>query len=107
MKLSFPYTEGDRVIVYKDWENEKFPIGAARLIQHVKSGRSFILKETMPESSQIVYSYEEWTTDLGIHRIRYVDSIGLTNSADDEFIERENIKLPVDNFITINGIEIF
>lgn len=59
MKLTFPYKEGDIITIYQDWENEKDPIGTAKLVKRTKFGRSFILKEMMPETSQEVYNYEE------------------------------------------------
>lgn len=59
MKLEFPYTEGDNVTIFSDWENEMTPIGTAKLIQKVRDGRSFILEDTYPEKDQTVYNYQE------------------------------------------------
>jgi len=59
MKLICPHKEGDIVDVYFDWENQRQLMGSARLRELHRSGRSFILEETMPEIEQIVYNYNE------------------------------------------------
>lgn len=110
MKYPFPYKEGDTLMIYDDWENELLPLGTATLIEQVSVGRSFILSEIMPESSQIVYNYETWLVDLNgtkqKRKIRFVDTIGIANSADDE-INDEIDKLFKDSFLEINGIQIY
>ena len=63
MKLNFPFKEGDKITIYDDWENEKSPIGTAKLVSRERFGRSFILEEMMPETTQIVYNYEEWLVE--------------------------------------------
>lgn len=100
MKQTFPHKEGDTLTIYKDWEHESEVLGTARLKKFHKAGRSFILEEMLPESKQIVYSYQEWYVDwimisfqeakknLFIFekpvKIRYIDTIGLSNSAEDD-----------------------
>ena len=59
MKIENPYKVGDTVDIFYDWENESELMGTARLRTLHKSGRSFILTETMPETQQIVYNYDE------------------------------------------------
>ena len=112
MKVGFPYQIGDEVPIYENWETQDKIIGTARLVQLVRHGRSFILEDTYPESDQIVYNYDEYRVednmlDSWIERIRFIDSIGITNSADDEDYEVDDPKLPKDSFITINGISCF
>lgn len=125
MKFNFPYKENDIVMIYKNWELQKDPLGTARLVQHKNKGRTFILEDTSPEDKQVVYNYEEWfiepletsveevfeghsnTLLPGVYKIRYIDTIGIANSSDDEDWELEFSKLPVDSFLTINGIEIY
>lgn len=51
--------EGDVIFIYKNWENESELLGTARLRKLKSTGRSFILEEMLPESSQIVYNYDE------------------------------------------------
>lgn len=99
MKQTFPYKEGDEIIVYKNWEHQEGILGTARLRKFHKAGRSFILEEMLPESTQIVYNYQEWFVDWILVdyetakravfifekpvKIRYIDTIGLANSSDD------------------------
>jgi hypothetical protein len=107
----FPYKKGDTVTIYKDWQNNTDPIGAARLVRKYKTGCTFILTEMLPESSQIVYNYEEWIVEgeniPTIVKIRYLHNIGLTPSAIDEDPEEYKNTLYKDTFIIINGIEVF
>lgn len=99
MKKEFPHEEGDLLTIYKDWERQEGILGTARLRKFHKAGRSFILEEMLPESSQIVYNYQEWLVDWILVdyetakraiftfekpvKIRYIDTIGLANSSDD------------------------
>lgn len=126
MKLTFPHGEGDLITIYQDWENEKDPIGTAKLVKRTKFGRSFILKEMMPETSQEVFNYEEWIVEWPedpdppmfpylsgpvqtVQKIRYMDMIGISNSKDDEEYEDDEAvkKLQVDKFISIHNIEVY
>lgn len=125
MKLEFPYKPGDIITIYADWEKEESPIGTARLVSLHKQGRTFILEDTYPEESQVVYNYQEWKISdiipLGktvpaalaesyfynTYKVRYVDTIGIANSADDEESETEQKNLPIDSFIEIFGIQIY
>jgi hypothetical protein len=59
MKFNFPHKEGDIVPIYKNWENETEQIGTAKLVKFHKQGRSFILEDTYPEESQVVYNWQE------------------------------------------------
>ncbi len=63
MKQVDPNKVGDVVNIYDDWENELSLMGSAKLRELHKTGRSFILKETLPEIEQIVYNYNEWLVD--------------------------------------------
>ena len=107
----FPYKKGDLVTIYEDWQNNVTPLGAARLIRKYKSGCTFILTEMLPESSQIVYSYQEWVVEgeniPRVVKIRYLHNIGLTPSTIDKDPEDYNNRLTKDSFIIINGIEIY
>lgn len=112
--MKFPYKEGEWVIIYEDWQNEVNPLGIARLIRKYKSGYTFILKEMMPESSQIVYNYESWIVELedgreSIIKIRYVERIGITPAHLYPEEDEGDVALRslVDSFIVINGKEIF
>lgn len=111
MKHEFPYKEGDVITIYDDWEKEELPIGAATLIKHISVGRSFILQEVMPERLQEVYNFETWLVQLGdkqeIRKIRYLDSVGIANSADDQEISEEQEQLSKDSFLTFNGVQIY
>lgn len=49
MKQIDPNKVGDVVNIYDDWENELSLMGSAKLREFHKTGRSFILKETLPE----------------------------------------------------------
>lgn len=60
MKLDFPHKQGDKVLIFQDWENNLKPMGTAELVKFHRLGRTYILKEMRPESSQEVYSYQEW-----------------------------------------------
>lgn len=110
MKKDFPYKEGDTVLLYLDYQNERGLIGAAELVKFHRFGRSFILVETMPESEQEVYNYQEWITTHSDkpYKIRFLECIGLTNSSDDDeyFTEEEECKI-IDSFIEVNGIQCF
>lgn len=127
MKIGFQYKEGDIIPVYANWETQDEQIGTAKLLKYIRQGRSFILEDTYPEADQIVYNYQEWIVETkdkipqlkyplhsydhshrthGI-KIRYIDTIGLSNSADDEESEDEDPRLPKDSFLSVNGKEIF
>lgn len=124
MKLNFPFKAGDRITIYQDWEMEEYPIGTAKLVELHSLGRSFILEDTYPEIDQVVYNYQEWKIDeftpinedntisLGgdfaqIQKIRYIDTIGIANAAED--VESDyTYELPMrDSFIKVNEIEIY
>lgn len=140
MKLEFPYKPGDEITIYADWENEKSPIGTAKLVSFHRQGRTFILEDMYPEDTQIVYNWQEWIieskgllkkritieeniihkTDFNfisfdstdgtvkyLKKIRYIDTIGIANSADDEEWEKEFDKLVKDSFLEVNGIQIY
>jgi hypothetical protein len=118
MKLGFPYKEGDIVPIYNNWELQDKITGTAKLVSFIRHGRSFILEDTYPESDQIVYNYEEWAVEwppkyllkdrITFEKIRFVDTIGIANSTDDEDYDPESDpKLPKDSFITVNGISCF
>lgn len=116
MKSDFPYKEGDLVEIFSDYENNLVSKGTAKLVKFNKLGRSFILEETMPESEQIVHNYQEWLvewpmpdkfTKMSVEKIRFVDTIGIANSAVEEDYDAELEKLPKDTFITIHGIEVY
>lgn len=114
--LKFPHKKGDEVIIYNDWQTQSEALGTARLIRKYKSGSTFILKEMLPESSQIVYNYEEWVVQMpsrklskveGIIKIRYLYNIGLTPSEQVGDIDGPTTKLAPDTFISFNGKEIY
>ncbi len=119
MKKEFPYKPNDSVTIYADWENERSPIGTAELVSFHKQGRTFILEDMYPEDTQIVYNWQEWIvllpprnllTDswrIRKHRIRYVDAIGIANSADDDWEPGEYENLDKVRFLTFNGKEIY
>lgn len=119
MKYISQLKVGDVVSVYADYQTEKQIIGTARLTKFHSPGRTFILEEMMPEISQIVYNYEEWYVDwIGDTavrwspdrpvKIRFLDTIGIANSTEDIEDEEElSPRLPIDKFISVNGIEIY
>lgn len=116
MKLDFPHKVGDIVPIYKDWENEQELLGTAELVELHRQGRSFILEDTYPEADQIVYNYQEWLVEWPMpekfmkrsyEKIRYVDTIGIANSSDDEDYDTDLDKLPKDSFLKWQGVEIF
>jgi len=119
MKVGFPFKEGDEIPIYKDWESQDEIIGTAKLVRFIRHGRSFILEDTYPEQDQIVYNYDEWRVELPCAalnqvgkkislKIRFIDTIGLSNSADDEDYDPEqDPRLPKDSFLTINGISCY
>jgi hypothetical protein len=108
MKLTFPYKKGDCIPIFKN-DQQKEMIGTAKLIQFVRDGRSFILEDAPTERSQIVYNYQVWEIEW-LHnphkratrpqKIYFIDSIGLSNSADEDDYEYERVKLDEDNFST-------
>lgn len=110
MQFKFPYKEGDIVEIYKDYQTCNTKIGTARLVKPHKLGRSFILKEMMPEKFQKTYSYQEWYIDWvdnplnylsnKPYKIRFLESIGIVNSADDVIEEDDSPddKVLKDNF---------
>ncbi len=115
--IGFPYVVGSEVPLFKDWESEDRMIGTAKLVKFLRQGRSFILEDTYPETSQVVYNYQEWLVHTPsplnssqivplIIKIRYIDSIGVANSRDDITSNYEDNLLPI-NFISIHGIEVF
>jgi len=59
MRIGFPYTVGDIIPIYDDWESQNEIIGTAKLVKFIRHGRSFILEDTYPEADQIVYNYDE------------------------------------------------
>lgn len=113
MKHANEYKVGDVVNIYSDYENNVGLIGAARLVKLHGNGRSFILEEVFPEKDQIVYNYQTWWVEFekplpsNLVRIRYVDSIGLANSASDEETDAVFNRLEVDKFLSVNGKEIY
>lgn len=122
MKKEFPYKPNDIVTIYSDWENEKNPIGTAKLVRLHKQGRTFILEDMYPEDTQIVYNWQEWVVDFlpmildtgdvilphySVEKIRYIDTIGIANSADDDWEPGEYEKLDKDKFLSFNGKEIY
>lgn len=110
MKYDFPYKKGDTITLYKDYQTKGVVKGAAELVRFHKFGRSFILEEMMPETEQLVYNYQEWITTLDDkpHKISYLETIGITNSAsDEEYDDDFNSKLIEDRFIEINGVQCF
>ena len=117
MVQSFPYKEGDIITIFSDWENEELELGPAQLVQFVQQGRSFILEDTYPESEQVVYNWQEWEVRLQDNelnswterrKIRYIDTVGIANSADDSDYDPEtDPKLPKDKFIIFNDKEVF
>lgn len=115
MKYTFPYKSGDSITIYKDFENNKDPIGTAELVKLHALGRSFILKDDPTEKGQETFNYETWivkwpTNNLTKQNIRYLDTVGIANSApDDEDREWEQkiSLLPKDKFLMVEGIEIY
>ncbi len=119
MKYEFPYKAGDIINVYQDYQNENSKlIGTAKLIRFRKLGRSFILEDTMPELEQVVYNYQEWYIEWENlidksykhqkhAKVKYLDTVGLSNSIEDEMPIYEYEKLMPDSFLTVNGIEIY
>lgn len=116
----FPYKKGDLVTIYEDWQTETGPTSRVLLMRKLKSGSTFILKEMLPESSQLVYSYEEWEVQHATHatfqripeyenvKIRYLHNIGLTPSTIKEDEPENDYQLPIqDSFIVIHGTEVF
>lgn len=108
MKYDFPYKEGDEVSLFKDYQTEEECLGTAKLIKFVRFGRSFILEDMMPEHTQVVYSFQEWLTSMSDkpYKIRFIEAIGITNSADDD-TEIIDEKLLKDSFIIWDGKEIY
>jgi len=116
MKLEFPYKEGDIITIYDDYEHNSKVLGTAKLIKLINLGRSFILEDMYPEDTQLVYNYQEWLVEWPMpkghtkrskHKIRYLDTIGIANSAEDNPKDDELELLPKDTFIKINGIEVY
>lgn len=146
MKKEFPYKPNDIVTIYADWENERSPIGTAKLVSFHKQGRTFILEDMYPEDTQIVYNWQEWLVEFPeriignpfrdgigkiryytpsgipsmsegspkyslprqeVRRIRYIDAIGIANSADDDWEPGEYEQLEKDRFLAFNGKEIY
>lgn len=110
MKYEFPYKPGDVVTIYADWEKQETPIGEAKLVEFRKQGLSFILEDTYPEADQIVYNWQEWLVErefisekskpfLILEKIRYIDTVGIANSADDEDEEDDYSPPSKDSFL--------
>lgn len=110
MKLDFPYKQGDIVEIFEDYQQNLNSLGEVKLLKFENHGRTFILEEIMPETEQIVYSYQVWTVQKEgnnfKHKIRYIDTIGIANSEDDE-TDSDSKNLPKDSFLMINDKEIF
>ena len=120
MKREFPYKPGDEITIYADWENERLPIGTAKLVSFHRQGRTFILEDMYPEDTQIVYNWQEWLVLLPpinllidswrkrICKIRYIDTIGISNSEDDDYYTKEELdKMVKDSFLEFSGIQIY
>lgn len=113
MKYEFPYKPGDVVTIYADWERQETPIGEAKLVEFRKQGLSFILEDTYPEADQIVYNWQEWDVSwinpepvnnvkydlFTCEKIRYIDTVGIANSADDEDEEDDYSPPSKDSFL--------
>lgn len=103
--------------VFLDYQEDRTPLGVARLISKVDDGLPFILRETK-ESETIVYNYEIWEvkfleyTDEGeIYAkqkkkfpIRFVESVGIKSSNEPSELKTSNL---IDKFIEFNGKEIY
>lgn len=123
---------GDVVTIYKDWENEKEPLGEAILVKQVSEGLTFLLEDTYPDGVPIpdhiqeVFKAPMWVvdfinlTELGkekygfyppvdrIHKVRYLYNVGLTAASNIESpYKRPRIRLEEDKFLKINGKPIY
>lgn len=123
---------GDVVTIYKDWENEKEPLGEAILVKQVSEGLTFILEDTYPDGIPIpdhiqeVYKAPKWVVDFinltpqgrdyygfyppvgVIYKVRYLYNVGLTAANNEESpFPKKRIRLEEDKFISINGKPIY
>jgi hypothetical protein len=104
--------------IFLDYQEERVPLGVARLTKKVKTGLPFILRENH-EAKTVVYNYEIWEVefleltfegDAYVHAekktfpIRYVDAIGMKTSESPAELKDSQL---IDRFITWNGKEIF
>ena len=125
---------GQEISIYQKWQTNEKQLGTAILIDKVRNGLPFILEDTysdplldntklkIPESLTPVYNYQRWLIqfktitplgegsirvgDIREYNIRYLEAIGLSRSSvpEDEYIQD---RVPQDNFLTIDGVEIF
>jgi hypothetical protein len=104
--------------IFLDYQEDRTPLGVARLKKKLKDGSPFILTEAK-ESETVVYNYEVWEVEFleltiegeaYVHKdktsfpIRYVDTIGIKTSNQKPEIKTSKL---LDSFITFNGKEIF
>jgi hypothetical protein len=110
--------KGSTVILYKDYQNNKDPMGVAILVKHIRNGYPFILDEdfeTTQETFIPKYWEVEWVEkyidtinpERNIFPIRTLDTVGLTTTSSVESGLYTDYHYLIDSFIKINGIEIF
>lgn len=111
----FPHKEGDVVKIFKDYQNNLNQIGTAKLVKFHKTGRSFILEDTLPEKAQKVYNFQEWFVDwidnpenyitTKPYKIRYQEVTGLSNSSHEEEEDDFISKALIDKFLVLTTID--
>lgn len=108
---------GEEVLIYEDYQTELINIGRARLLRRArKSGPTFIL-EDMSDNQQVVYTTEYWFVDwidnptnrlkTRYVKIRSIHGVGNVTSNTHKDSEDELLRLPIDKFLSVNGIEVF
>lgn len=110
--------EGSLVTIYKDYQNEKEPMGVAKLVQLTKIGYPFILEE-QNEHQQETYSTQYWKVEWiekisdtinperNIYPIRILENIGLTMTSTTKDDTSNDDNLLLDKFLSVDGVEIY
>lgn len=108
---------GSKIVLYKDYQQNKDPLGVAELVQFVKTGYPFILEEEH-ESVQKTYVINYWKVkwldkyvdtinpERETYPVRELATTGLTSTSK-TLEEPEEPNLLVDKFLSVNGIEIY
>jgi len=108
---------GEIIDIYEDYQEETKPLGKALIIEEKPEGLTFILDE-MPKERQIVYGTKRFLCEIqesnyypiktrGIFNKRFVHTIGVLtfNTFEDE--DDESAYPLLDNFIEIEGEQMY